>query len=180
MPVAVDPLIGAELAGYRIEELVGRGGMGVVYRAEHLLLGRKDALKLLVAELAHDESFRERFLRESRLAASIEHPNIVPIYGAGEVDGRLYIAMRYVQGTDLRTVLKEAGALEPQRLVGLIEQVAGALDAAHGRGLVHRDVKPANILLAGDHAYLSDFGIAKHTATRGGLTSTGSFVGTLD
>ena len=176
-----DPLIGIEFAGYRIEEQVGRGGMGVVYRAEHVLLGRRDALKVLIPELSADEAFRERFLRESRLAAAIEHANIIPIYHAGEVDERLYLAMRYVRGPDLRTVLKHEGRLEPERAVSVVEQVASALDAAHARGLVHRDVKPANILLTeGGHVYLSDFGIAKHTATRGGLTQTGSFIGTLD
>jgi predicted Ser/Thr protein kinase len=178
--VRADPLIGSELAGYRVEELVGRGGMGVVYRAEHLLLGRKDAIKLLSPEFAEDSSFRERFLRESRLAASIDHPSIVPIYHAGESDGLLFIAMRYVEGTDLRTLLREQGKLDPERTSLIVEQVASALDAAHAFDLVHRDVKPGNILLAaGDRAYLTDFGIAKHTATHGGLTQTGSFVGTL-
>jgi serine/threonine-protein kinase len=179
--VPTDPLIGTEVSGYRIEELVGRGGMGVVYRAEHILLGRTDAIKLLAPDLAEDQNFRERFLRESRLAASIDHPNIVPIYHAGETNGLLFIAMRYVGGTDLKTVLKEQGKLSAERTVAIVDQVGSALDAAHARGLVHRDVKPANILLAtADRVYLTDFGIAKHTATRGGLTQTGSFLGTLD
>ena len=178
--MAADALIGREIAGYRIEALIGRGGMGVVYRAEHMLLGRRDALKVLAGELAEDAGFRERFLRESRLAAAIEHPNIIQIYHAGAADGLLYIAMRYIEGTDLRELLKREGPMEPMRAVAMIEQVARALDMAHASGLVHRDVKPANILIAReDRVYLSDFGIAKQAATSG-LTKTGSFVGTLD
>src|SRR5437868_473314 len=138
---------GAELAGYRIESLLGRGGMGVVYRARDLALDRYVALKLLAPELAEDVRFRERFLRESRLAASLDHPAIVPIYDAGEVAGRLYIDMRLVEGTDLKRLLAEEGVLEPERALGLLEQVADALDAAHERGLVHRDVKPSNVLV---------------------------------
>jgi serine/threonine protein kinase len=173
-------LIGSEVAGYRIEAVIGRGGMGVVYRAEHLLLGRKDALKVLAAELAEDPDFRQRFLRESRLAARIEHPSIIPIYHAGEADGLLYIAMRYVEGIDLRALIKREGPLDENRTVAMLEQVASALDDAHESGLVHRDVKPANILIAArDRVYLSDFGIAKQTAAPG-LTRTGSFIGTLD
>jgi serine/threonine protein kinase len=176
-----DPLIGRELAGYRIEELIGRGGMGVVYRAEHVMLGRKDALKLLASDLTADQAFRERFLRESRLAAGLDHPNVIPIHHAGEADGLLYLAMRYVQGSDLRTLLEQRGRLDPEQTVAIVEQVSSALDAAHVRGLVHRDVKPANILIASNgHVYLTDFGIAKHTKTRGGLTKPGSFLGTLD
>jgi serine/threonine protein kinase len=179
--VNADPLIGRELAGYRIEELIGKGGMGVVYRAEHVMLGRHDALKLLAADLTADQAFRERFLRESRVAATIEHSNVIPIYHAGEADGLLYLAMRYVRGSDLSKLLKERDRLEPGETVSVIEQVSSALDAAHERGLIHRDVKPANILIeANGHVYLTDFGIAKHTRTRGGLTKTGSFLGTLD
>jgi serine/threonine-protein kinase len=176
-----DPLIGRELAGYRIEEFIGRGGMGVVYRAEHVMLGRKDAIKLLASELSTDTAFRERFLRESRIAAGMDHPNVIPIFHAGEVDGLLYLAMRYVQGSDLRTHLEQRGQLTLEETVAVVEQVASALDAAHERGLVHRDVKPANILIShSGHVYLTDFGIAKHTRTRGGLTKPGSFLGTLD
>ena len=138
--------IGTELAGYRLEALLGRGGMGVVYRAHDLALDRNVALKLLAPELAEDARFRERFLTESRLAASLDHPNVVPIYDAGEVDGQLYIAMRYVEGSDLKQLLRE-GPLEPARASRSLAQVAGALDAAHARGLVHRDVKPSNVLL---------------------------------
>ena len=182
-----DPRVGTELAGYRIEALVGRGGMGVVYRAEDVRLQRKVALKLLAPELSGDESFRERFLRESRLAASLDHQNIVPIYDAGEAESVLYIAMRYVEGTDLKTLLQREGALEPRRALGIMGQVASALDAAHSRGLVHRDVKPANILLVtepgsetAEHVYLSDFGLTKATGSGTRLTQTGQFVGTID
>src|ERR671935_2857561 len=148
MSVVTDRRIGTELAGYRIERVLGRGGMSVVYLAEDTRLGRKVALKILAPELAEDERFRDRFVRESRLAASLEHPNIVPIYEAGESDGRLFIAMRYVEGTDLKGLIREFGPLDPGHAVSVIRQVAGALDAAHARGLVHRDVKPANVLIA--------------------------------
>jgi serine/threonine-protein kinase len=181
-----DPRIGTELAGCRIEALIGRGGMGVVYRAEQVRYGRKVALKVLAPELAADEGFRNRFEQEWRTAARLEHPHIVPIYEAGEADGVLYIAMRYVEGIDLTALLASAGRLDPRRALGIVGQVGVALDAAHAQGLVHRDVKPANILLAsgsgleGDHVYLTDFGVAKQTSTPGGLTKTGLFIGTID
>jgi serine/threonine protein kinase len=176
-----DPLIGTELAGYRIQSVVGKGGMSVVYLAEHERLHRKAALKVLAPELAENESFRDRFLRESEIAAQLDHENVIPIFDAGEADGVLYIAMRYVEGTDLRERLKRDGALEPVRALAILAQVAGALDAAHGRGLVHRDVKPANVLLAGsEHVYLADFGLSKQASSISGLTATGQFVGTVD
>jgi YVTN family beta-propeller protein len=183
--MATDPRIGSEFAGYRIERILGRGGMGVVYLAEHLRLHRKVALKLLAQELAHDPKFRERFVRESQLAASLEHPNIIPIYDAGELGDELYIAMRYIDGTDLKSLIVNAGRLEAGRVLSILDQAAGALDAAHARGLVHRDVKPGNILLATapgmkDHAYLSDFGLTKRMTSDSGITGTGQFVGTLD
>jgi YVTN family beta-propeller protein len=178
------PAIGAKLGGYRLEQLVGRGAMGAVYRAEDLRLGRRVALKVLAAELADDERFRERFLTESRLAASLDHAGIVPIFEAGEADGLLYIAMRYVEGGDLRALVEREGRLAPERAVALVEQVAGALDAAHARGLVHRDVKPSNVLVAvesgREHAYLADFGLTKHTTSRGGPTASDQMVGTVD
>lgn len=180
MGIGADPRLGGVLAGFRLERLLGRGGMGVVYLAEDVRLGRKVALKLLAPELAEDERFRERFLRESRLAASLEHPNIVPIHAAGEADGQLYLAMRYVEGSDLRTVLSTEGTLAPERALEILGQVASALDAAHARGLVHRDVKPANVLLAAEHAYLADFGLTKRASSRSGLTETGQLAGTVD
>ena len=181
MSLSADPRIGTELLGYRIEALVGRGGMSVVYRAEDLRLRRRVALKLLAPELAQDERFRERFLRESELAASLEHPHIVPIHDAGEVEGQLYIAMRYVEGSDLKILLQEEGALEPKRALDLLSQLADALDTAHERGLVHRDVKPSNALLdSAENLYLADFGLTKQTSSESGLTETGQFLGTAD
>ncbi len=171
---------GIILAGYRIEAQLGRGGMGVVYRAVHERLGRTAALKVLSPELAQDEEYRVRFVRESQLAASLEHPNVLPVYDAGETEDVLYLAMRYVDGSDLREVLRQEGSLTPERTLELIAQVASALDAAHEAGLVHRDVKPANILIdRTGRVFLSDFGVAKRT---GGtqLTRTGSFLGSVD
>ena len=177
MKAAISP--GMIFAGYRVEELVGRGGMGVVYRATDLSLERPVALKLVAPELAEDERFRERFLREPRLAASLDHPHVIPIYEAGEHDGQLYLAMRFVEGSDLRTILEREEKLSPERTLAVLAQVADALDAAHRRALVHRDVKPANVLLDEDgHAYLTDFGITKQVG--GDSTDTGSVVGTLD
>ncbi len=171
---------GSEIAGYRIVGTLGRGGMGFVHEAEHVLLGRKAALKTLLPELADDGEFRERFIGESQMVAALDHPGIIPIYDAGEQNGVVYIAMRYVSGGDLADEIDRA-PLEPDRAVSILEQVAGALDAAHAHGLVHRDVKPANVLLedGGGRVYLTDFGIAKRAGARG-LTRTGFFVGTLD
>ena len=175
---------GSVLGDFRIEEEIGRGGMGVVYRAAQISLERPVALKVISEALSDREGFRERFVRESRLAASLDHPNIIPVYAAGEHDGVLFIVMRFVDGTDLRALLAAEGAFEPARAAGVIAQVASALDAAHERGLVHRDVKPANILVAarggGEHTYLTDFGLTKRTASDSGLTAAGEWVGTLD
>jgi DNA-binding SARP family transcriptional activator/tRNA A-37 threonylcarbamoyl transferase component Bud32 len=179
---------GTEFAGYRIEAMLGRGGMSVVYLAEHVALGRKVALKLLAPQLADDARFRERFVRESRIAAGMEHPNIVPIYEAGEAEGFLFIAMRYVPGTDLGNLIRREVTLDPERALWIIRETAAALDAAHARGLVHRDVKPGNILVVPgegsegrDLVYLSDFGLTKRLeGGTGGLTQTGQFLGTVD
>lgn len=173
--------IGTEVGGYRLLSVIGRGGMSVIYLAEQVRLGRKVALKLLAPELAHDERYRDRFLLESRLAATIEHPNIIQIYDAGQDGGALFIAMRYVNGPSLKELIARPGALGVGRVIYVIDQIASALDAAHAQNLVHRDVKPANILLeeASDHAFLTDFGVAKHTVARG-LTSTGLFLGTIE
>jgi serine/threonine-protein kinase len=181
-----DPRPGSELAGHRVEGVIGRGGMSVVYLAEHIGLRRKVALKVLGPELADDEAFRERFIRESQITARLDHPNIVTVYDAGEADGVLYISMRYVEGTDLERLLRADTRLESDRAVSLISQAAAALDAAHAAGLVHRDVKPGNILLASDarsssdRAFLSDFGVTKRLETGAGITRTGQFVGTVD
>jgi Protein kinase domain/Domain of unknown function (DUF4328) len=181
-----DPAAGTAVAGYRIVERVGSGGMGVVWRAEETGLGdRPVALKLLPPALAGDPDFRARFLREMRVAAAIDHPNIVPIYRAGEDRGLLYLAMRYVHASDLRRVLEAEGRLEPGRALAILDQVARALDAAHARGLVHRDVKPGNVLLAppvfdgdAEHVYLVDFGLARSDSDDRSIGGSGSFLGT--
>jgi Protein kinase domain len=184
--VSDDPRVGTELAGYRIESLLGFGGMSVVYLAEDLRLKRKVALKLLASSLAEDESFRDRFLRESELAAAIDHPNIVPIYEAGTTDDLLFIAMRYVEGRDLKERLR-GGRLDPGDAIGILSQVASALDAAHARGLVHRDVKPSNVLLdrgarpdGSDHVYLADFGLTRRVSEDVGIGDDGHLMGTID
>ena len=181
------PLVGDEFAGYRVRSVLGRGGMSVVYQAENLRLSSVIALKVLAPELAADDVFRARFLEESRIAASLNHPNVIPIYDMGAQDNLLYIAMRYVSGTDLRQMIKKRGRLQPETALFLLGQAARALDAAHRRGLVHRDVKPGNLLIERgsdeadpDHVYLADFGITKHAMSRSGLTSTGQFLGTID
>jgi serine/threonine-protein kinase len=164
---------GVKVGGYRIEELAGRGGMGVVYRALDLALQRSVALKLIAEPYARDEEFRRRFQRESRLAASINHPHVVPVFLAGESEHGLFIAMGFVEGTDLASVIAEQGALPPAEAVQIVAQVASALDAAHAKALVHRDVKPGNILIAsergdGVHAYLTDFGLPRMSGRRPG------------
>ena len=177
---------GSVFAGHRIEGIAGKGGMGIVYRATQLALDRTVALKLIAPELADDPAFRERFVAESKAAASIEHPNVFPIYYAEERDGILYIAMRFVDGDDLRKRLRSHGALSPRRAARIVDQVASALDAAHERGLVHRDVKPANVLIPAshphrprDHAYLTDFGLTKAVAASSAASRTKGWVGTL-
>ena len=181
---------GSQIAGYRLEEQVGRGGMAVVFRARDERLGRVVALKILAPALAADEAFRQRFVRESRAAAAVDDPHIVPVFEAGEAKtgehrGVLFIAMRYVPGGDVRALMRRTGPLPPGRAVWIISQVASALDAAHAAGLVHRDVKPANMLVdarAGrpDHVYLSDFGLSKGTLAASELTGAGQFLGTVD
>jgi serine/threonine protein kinase len=177
----VDEAFPSEIGGFHLESEIGRGGMGVVYLAAQSFPERKVALKILVSDFARDPSFRGRFIRESNAAAAIEHPNIVPVHAAGEDGGRLYLAMRYVEGTDLRSTLERDGALSPERAARICAQVADALEAAHERGLVHRDVKPGNILLdSREHPYLSDFGLTKPTQTGTELTKTGQFMGSLE
>ncbi len=177
--------IGSRIAGYRLDEETGRGGMAVVYRAYDTRLERPVALKLLAPELARDAAFRQRFIRESRTAAAADHPNIIPIFEAGEADGVLFIAMRFVHGRDLQSLVNAGGPLPAVQACHIISQVAAGLEAAHAHGLVHRDVKPGNILLDGaasfpGHAYLSDFGLSKRALSDSALTSTGQFLGTVD
>lgn len=174
-----EPSIGSTLAGYRIDALIARGGMGVVYRATHLGLERPVALKVIARELADREGFRERFLRESRLAARLDHPSVVPIYDSREVDGELIVAMRLVAGGDLRKLIDREGPLAPELAIALLGQVGEALDAAHAAGIVHRDVKPHNVLVEGERAFLSDFGLAK-ALDDGGAGSSASVVGTAE
>jgi hypothetical protein len=173
---------GSEVAGYRIDEPLGRGGMGEVYRALDVRLGRPVALKMLAGALAADEDFQARLLHESRVAAGLDHPNVVPIYEAGAHDGALFIAMRYVPGRDLGALLRREGPLAPGRALAIAEQVAGALDAAHRRGLVHRDVKPGNVLVdreeGREHCYLADFGLTQSTSDHG--PADGRLMGTVD
>src|SRR5215207_6916668 len=169
-----DPHLGRVVAGYRIEERIGRGGMGLVYRAEHLNLRRRAAIKIIAPELAETSGFHERFNREARIAAALQHPNIVTVYDAGEDDGLLYIAMQYIEGSDLSSVLR------PYRALDVCRQVAAALDAAHAQGLIHRDVKPANVLIEGRTAFLTDFGLTKRIdGTQTQLTKAGDVVGTV-
>src|SRR3954452_20629216 len=171
---------GDVFAGHRIEDVAGRGGMGVVYRALQLALDRTVALKLITPALAGDPDFRARFVRESRAAASIEHPNVIPIFSAGDEQDVLYISMRFVDGEDLRALLRREGALDPRRAAQIVAQVAAALDAAHERGLVHRDVKPANVLLTStEHVYLTDFGLIKRVGEGATQVSRPGWVGTL-
>jgi serine/threonine-protein kinase len=171
--------VGGRLGGYAIESVLGRGGMGTVYLATQVRLARKVALKVVAPERAHDEDFRDRFLRESQLVASLDHPNVIPVYDAGEIDGVLYLSMRYVDGPSLQALIRER-TRTPAETLRVTEQIGSALDAAHQAGLVHRDVKPANILLdEREHAYLCDFGLAKRTSSQG-ATRTGSFLGTVD
>ena len=175
---------GSVFAGHRIEKVVARGGMGVILRATQLRPARPVALKLVAPALLEDSTHRERFKRESEIAASIDHPNVIPIYQTGEEGGLMFIAMRWVDGTDLAALLAEGGPLHPGRAAHLVAQVAAALDAAHAHGLVHRDVKPANVLLAAeDHVYLTDFGLSRHAVSEPGIrpvTRAGRWVGTLD
>ena len=171
---------GDVFVNHRIAGLAGRGGMGVVYRAIDLDLDRVVALKVIAPALADDPDFRARFVAESKSAASIEHPHVIPLYYAGEREGVLFIVMRYVDGPDLRALVRAEGLLEPERAANIVAQIGGALDAAHAHGLVHRDVKPANVLLGeNDHAYLTDFGLTKREASTGGVSRSGGWVGTL-
>jgi hypothetical protein len=175
--------IGEEFAGHRIDGVLGRGGMGVVYRAFDLRLSRTVALKLITPALSADEDFRRRFQRESQVAASVRQQNVVTIFQAGEADGLLFVTMELVEGSDLRGLINERGRFDVPTASAIVAQIAAALDAAHASGLVHRDVKPANVLIAASaplHVYLTDFGLTKRTSSQSGITKTGLFVGTID
>ena len=173
---------GQDFGGYHVIELVGAGGMGLVYRAEQRILGRTVALKVIRPEIAESGDYRSRFLREARFAAAVDHPHVVSVFDTGEQDGRLYLAMQWVDGQELRALIDREGRLAPERAVLIGVQLAEALQAVHDAGLVHRDVKPSNVLVRDirghDHAYLTDFGIAKAPAAQDGLTRTGLVIGT--
>ena len=172
---------GSTFAGYRIESVAGKGGMGVVYRATDLALERSVALKVITPELADDPDFRRRFTTESKVAASLDHPNVISIFQAGEHEGVMFLVMRYVEGHDLRSLIAEQGPIPPERAARIAVQIAAALDAAHEAGLVHRDVKPANVLVTpGGHVYLTDFGLTKRVARGEDTTRTGTLLGTLN
>ena len=177
--MGVSVTVGTTISGFRLERLLGQGGMGVVYLAQEEALGRSVAVKLLAHELSEDEPFRNRFLSEARLAASLDHPSVVPIYQAGEHDGRLFLAMRYVEGEDLARLITREAPLELDRALAVLSTLASALDTAHARGLVHRDVKPSNVLLDSEgHPYLCDFGIAR-SIVADAATQTGQLIGTF-
>src|SRR3954449_541527 len=175
---------GTEIGGYRIVNLLGQGGMGVVYLADNVRNGQRVALKLLTPDLARSSGFRERFVREAGYASSLRHPNVLEVYDAGEQDGVLFIAMQYVEGEDLKALLVREGRLDARRAVGILGQVASALDAAHSTGLMHRDIKPGNVMIGAgqpEHCYLTDFGLSKNpSADSIALTAQGEFVGTID
>jgi serine/threonine protein kinase len=183
MPVDAALELGTTFANHRLDAIAGRGGMGVVFRATDLALDRPVALKVISPAVAADPVFRERFEREARAAAAIDHPHVVQVFHAGEEQGLLYLTMRFVAGTDLRAEIRGGGALHPARAVSVVAQVADALDAAHAHGLVHRDVKPANVLIGRhserEHAFLTDFGVTVGPLDEH-LTRTGSAVGTTD
>ena len=172
---------GSTFAGYQIENVVGAGGIGIVYRARQLRLERPVALKLVEADVARDPVIRERLRREARMVAALDHPNVVPLYEAGEEDGTVYIVTRWVEGTELGTLLHDQGPLDPVRAARTTAQIAAALEVAHEKGLVHRDVKPSNVILTPeDHVYLTDFGLAKRAETAPGLTAVDQMLGTVD
>jgi serine/threonine protein kinase len=172
---------GSTFAGYEVDSVVGAGGIGILYRATQVRLDRPVALKLVEPDIARDPVIRERLRREARMVAALEHPNVVPLYAAGEEDGTVYIVTRWVEGTELGALIRREGPLEPGRAARTAAQIASALALAHEKGLVHRDVKPSNVILTSeDHVYLTDFGLAKRAGTAAGLTGVGQMLGTVD
>ena len=172
---------GSTIAGYEVEAVVGSGGIGILYRARQVRLNRPVALKLVEAEVAREPVVRERLRREARTVAALDHPNVVPLYEAGEEDGTVYIVTRWVDGTELGTLIQRDGPLEPGRAARVCAQIASALEVAHEKGLVHRNVKPSNALLtAEDHVYLTDFGLSKRAESASGFTAAGQLLGTID
>ncbi|MGH2950350.1 MAG: serine/threonine-protein kinase, partial [Solirubrobacteraceae bacterium] len=179
-----DVSFGRRLGDYRLDALAGRGGMGVVYRATQLELDRVVAVKVISPGLAADPVFRERFQREARMLAAVDHPHVIPIHQAGEADGQLYMSMRWIDGRSLAEEIRDGNGLDPARALRILRQIAGALDVVHAHGLVHRDLKPANVLLEarreGEHAYLTDFGVGRQLDVPSDATATGQWLGTID
>jgi serine/threonine protein kinase len=172
---------GSIIAGYEVETVVGSGGIGVLYRARQLRLDRPVALKLVEPEVAADPVVRERLRREARTVASLDHPNVVPLYEAGEENGTVFIATRWVEGTELGALIREGGPLEPRRAARIAAQIASALEVAHEKGLVHRDIKPSNVIVtAENHVYLTDFGLTKRAGSASGFTGASAMLGTID
>ena len=172
---------GSTIAGYEVEAVVGSGGIGVLYRARQLRLDRPVALKLVEPEVAREPLVRERLRREARTVAALDHPNVVPLYEAGEEDGTVYIVTRWVDGTELGTLIREEGPLDPRRAARIAAQIASALEVAHEKGLIHRDVKPSNVIVAPqDHVYLTDFGLTKRAESVSGYTAPAQMLGTID
>jgi serine/threonine protein kinase len=172
---------GSNFAGYEVESVVGAGGIGILYRARQLRLDRPVALKLVEPDVASDPVVRERLRREARTVAALDHPNVVPLYEAGEEDGTVYVVTRWVEGTELGTLILSEGPLDPERAASIAAQIAAALEQAHEKGLVHRDVKPSNVILTHeDHVYLTDFGLAKRAGTAPGLTAADQMLATVD
>jgi serine/threonine protein kinase len=172
---------GYNFAGYEVESVVGAGGIGILYRARQLRLDRPVALKLVESDVARDPVIRERLRREARMVAALDHPNVVPLYAAGDEDGTVYIVTRWVEGTELGALIQSEGPLEPSRAARTAAQIAAALEVAHEQGLIHRDIKPSNVILtAEDHVYLTDFGLAKRAGTAVGLTRVDQMLGTVD
>jgi serine/threonine protein kinase len=172
---------GSNFAGYEVESVVGAGGIGILYRARQVRLDRPVALKLVESDVARDPVIRERLRREARMVAALDHPNVVPLYAAGDEDGTVYIVTRWVEGTELGALIQRDGPLEPSRAARTAAQIAAALEVAHEQGLIHRDIKPSNVILtAEDHVYLTDFGLAKRAGTAVGLTRVDQMLGTVD